>query len=65
MNNGNVEVRKPRQKFYVAPYYADPDNSASVFERGRLNEFGERYCVEAGLTYEQARRLARRLNGDA
>ena len=33
-----------------------------VFERGRLNEFGEPYCVCPFLFYDQARRMADDLN---
>ncbi len=49
-------------KFYFKPYYADPDNSVAVFERGRFNEYGQPYCIAPGLTYQQARALIKRLN---
>lgn len=39
-------------KYYIR--YAPAHNSYSVFERGRLNEFGERFCIVPLVTYEEA-----------
>ena len=41
------------------------ENSYSVFERNRLNEFGEPYCVDPGLSYEEARRRVEELNSES
>ena len=49
-------------KYYSRPALMDPDNSESVFERGRFNEWGEPYCIEAALSIPQARALVERLN---
>lgn len=42
------------KNFYKKPALCDPQNSYSVFERGRLNEFNEPYCVLAAVTAEEA-----------
>ena len=39
-------------------------NSYNVMERGRINEFGEAYCVSMGETYEDARHITDALNRD-
>lgn len=44
-------------------YYAyTGSNSYGVFERNKLNEFGERFCIECGLTKHQANIMAELLN---
>lgn len=40
------------------------DNSYSVFQRDRLNEFGEPFCVDPALSYEEARKTVDALNSD-
>ncbi len=47
-------------RFYVKA--SVHDNSYSVFDRGRLNEWGEPYCVHCALTYQQAVSAANKLN---
>ena len=37
-------------------------NSFGVFERNRVNEFGERYCIASGLTQDQASKIAELIN---
>ena len=39
-------------KYYVQ--YAPAHNSYSVFERGKLNEFGEAFCIVPLVSYEEA-----------
>lgn len=39
-------------KYYIQ--YSPAHNSYSVFERNRLNEFGERFCVVPLVSYEEA-----------
>jgi hypothetical protein len=67
MNNTtrpNSAIRKEvtMNRYYARPAHEDPDNSMDVFEQGRLNEFGEPYCVEIAVTPEQAARICREHN---
>lgn len=50
-------------KFYMKSS-AYHDNSYSVFQRDRLNEFGEPFCVDPGLSYQEARETVEALNND-
>lgn len=43
--------------YFMRPSKDDPENSWSVFEKGRLNSFGEPYCVLPSVTYEEARKF--------
>lgn len=47
-------------KFYVG--YSQAADSYSVFESGRKNEFGERYCIEPMTTRFQAEAICSALN---
>lgn len=38
------------------------DNSYSIFEKDRLNEYGERFCVVAQVSYEEAHNIYENLN---
>ena len=37
----------------IKPAHDDPDNSVDLFDSGRLNDFGEMYCVKAAILYCQ------------
>lgn len=41
-------------KYYTRPAQMDPENSVSVFERGRENSAGEPYCLLAAVTRQEA-----------
>lgn len=47
-------------KFYIR--YSSFHNSYSVFERGRLNEFNEPYCVVALVSEYEAQQCCEALN---
>jgi hypothetical protein len=57
------------EKFYMrmdTQYdYAEGQELYHVFERDRLNEFDEPYCVCSFLTYDEARRMSEQLNSQS
>lgn len=46
---------KGKADYYIE--YSNYHNSWSVFERNRVNEFGERFCVVPHVSFEEAERI--------
>jgi hypothetical protein len=62
LNQGLEKTMKTVPNYYRRPALEDPQNSWSVFERGRTNDFGEPYCVAAAVTLQEAERMVKQQN---
>lgn len=47
-------------KYYVS--YSVSMDGYSIIERGRINEFGERYAIDCGLSLDEAKENCAKLN---
>lgn len=54
--------RPRRDRYFMKPSANEPEHSWNVMDGQRWNNWGDTYCVEADVTYEQARQMVDDLN---